>query len=94
MGASARSRRLGVLGTLIWDRIIRTGERTEPVEEWGGLSYTLEALSASLPEGWVVRPILKVGEDLAEEALRYLRSIPRLEVDQGVQVVPFPPCSR
>ncbi len=83
-------RQIGVLGTLIWDKIHQRDGRREPVEEWGGISYGLEALSASLPEGWKIRPILKVGEDLAEEALRYLRSIPKVETEPGVEVVPFP----
>ncbi len=81
---------MGVLGTLVWDRILRRDLRTEPVEEWGGLSYALEAMSVALPEGWVAAPIIKVGEDLAEDALRYLRSIPNLEGEFGVRVVPFP----
>ena len=81
---------VGVLGTLIWDRIFRRDGRREPVEEWGGISYGLEALAAALPEGWSIRPILKVGQDLAEEALRYLRSVPRVETDPGVRIVPFP----
>ena len=84
------TRVLGVVGTLIWDRIFQRDGRELPVEEWGGISYGLEALATALPEGWTVRPILKVGEDLAEEALRYLRSIPRIETEPGVQVVPFP----
>ena len=83
-------KRLGVLGTLIWDRIFQRDGRKEPVEEWGGISYGLEALAVALPPGWVIQPILKVGEDLAEEALRYLRSIPRVHVDPGVHVVPIP----
>jgi hypothetical protein len=59
------------------------------VEEWGGISYSLEALSVVLPDGWVVKPFLKVGEDLSEKALEYLGSIPLVEVNPGVQVVPF-----
>ena len=82
--------RLGVLGTLVWDRIVGRDSRREPVEEWGGLSYSLEALSLALPDGWIAEPLLKVGEDLSEPALGYLRSIPRVEVDPGVRVVPFP----
>ena len=83
-------RALGVVGTLIWDRIYRRDGREEPIQEWGGISYSLEALAAVLPDNWTVKPLLKVGEDLAEEALRYLRSIPRVETDPGVQVIPFP----
>jgi len=83
-------RKLGVLGTLIWDRIHQRDGRKEPVEEWGGISYGLEALAVALPPGWTIHPILKVGEDLAEEAHRYLRSVPRIQTDPGVQIVPFP----
>lgn len=82
--------RVGVLGTLIWDKIYQRDGRQGPVEEWGGISYGLEALSAALPPEWLIRPILKVGEDLAEEALRYLRSIPNVETVPGVEVVPLP----
>jgi sugar/nucleoside kinase (ribokinase family) len=85
-----RSRRLGVLGTLIWDRIHQRDGRKEPVEEWGGISYGLEALAVALPPEWTVHPILKVGEDLAEEAFRYLRSVPGIRTEPGVRVVPFP----
>jgi len=88
--AAVEPRRLGVLGTLIWDRIHHRDGRREPVEEWGGISYGLESLAVALPPGWVICPILKVGEDLAEAALRYLRSIPRVETEPGVQVVAFP----
>jgi len=92
LGTTQRSgtRAVGVIGTLIWDRIFQRDGRELPVEEWGGISYGLEALAMSLPEGWTIRPFLKVGEDLAEEALRYLRSIPKVETDPGVRVVPFP----
>ena len=85
-----KPRRLGVLGTLIWDKIHQRDGRREPVEEWGGISYGLESLAVALPSGWTIQPILKVGEDLAEEALRYLRSIPLVETDPGVRVVPSP----
>lgn len=82
-------RTLGVIGTLVWDRILDRDGRAEPVEEWGGIGYALAALSASLPEGWSVLPILKLGRDLAEEGRRFLREIPGLS-DAGVVVVPEP----
>ncbi len=59
------------------------------MEEWGGISYAMEALSVVLPEKWVMKPILKLGEDLAAPALDYLGSIPRVELEPGVRVVPF-----
>jgi hypothetical protein len=82
--------RLGVMGTMVWDRIVDRDARTVPVEEWGGISYALEALSVSLPEPWIVRPLVKVGEDMAERALGYLGTIPRTEAQPGPLIVPFP----
>lgn len=82
--------RLGVVGTLVWDTIHRRESGRETVSEWGGIAYALGAASAALPEGWEVVPIVKVGRDLAEEALRYLRGIPRLRTEPGVKVVPEP----
>ncbi len=81
--------RLGVVGTLVWDRIHRPAERARPVEEWGGIAYGLAAVRAALPEEWTVQPIVKVGRDLAEEAFHFLREIPGLD-DAGLVVVPEP----
>ncbi len=82
-------RTLGVIGTLVWDRIVDRDRRSQPVEEWGGIGYALAALSASLPAGWRVLPILKVGRDLAEEGRRFLREIPRVD-DAAIVIVPEP----
>lgn len=82
--------RLGVVGTLVWDTIHARDGRSAPVEEWGGIAYGLGAAAAAMPEGWEVVPILQVGRDLAEEALRFLRAIPRLECETGVRVSPHP----
>ena len=38
-------RTLGVIGTLVWDRILDRDGRSEPVEEWGGIGYALAALA-------------------------------------------------
>ena len=83
------ARTLGVVGTLVWDRIFARDGRPEPVEEWGGIAYALSALSAALPEDWRILPILKVGRDLAEEGRRFLMEIPRVD-DRGIVVVPEP----
>ncbi|MGI9180242.1 MAG: carbohydrate kinase family protein [Longimicrobiaceae bacterium] len=86
-------KRLGVVGTLVWDRIWhRDGSavQAQPIEEWGGIAYSLAALGAHCPAGWQIVPILKVGEDLAAEAGRFLRSVPSLTVGRTVQVVPHP----
>lgn len=82
-------RTLGVLGTLVWDRIYLRDGRREPVEEWGGIAYALAAASASLPEGWKLLPILKLGRDLAEDGRRFLKELPHLD-DAGIVVVPEP----
>lgn len=83
-------KRLGVVGTLVWDTIIERDGRVEPFEEWGGIAYALGALEAALPQGWIVVPIIKVGKDLAEPALRFLRGLPRTDVDTSVRVVQEP----
>jgi len=84
-------KRVGVLGTLIWDRIwsldaVRTGGA--PFEDWGGVPYSLASMAAVLPDDWELVPLVKLGRDLAQEADALLRSIPRLRVDDGVIVVP------
>lgn len=82
-----RPRTLGVIGTLVWDRFVDPTGRTEPLEGWGGISYALAALSASLPGGWSILPILKVGADLADEGRRFLDTLPRVDTS-ALTVVP------
>lgn len=83
-------RRLGILGTLVWDTIHARDGRGVPVEEWGGIAYGLGAATAAAPEGWEIVPIVHVGRDLAEQALPFLREIPGLDRETGVRVVPAP----
>jgi sugar/nucleoside kinase (ribokinase family) len=83
-------KRLGVVGTLVWDTITYRDSRPEQVEEWGGVAYALSAFEAALPDNWEIVPILKVGSDLAESAWRFLRSFPRIDVETGIRVVPEP----
>ena len=78
-----------MVGTLVWDTIVRD-DRPDPVKEWGGIGYALEALAVALPENWEICPLVKVGNDLSESALRFLRSIPRVQVGPGVVTVPHP----
>jgi sugar/nucleoside kinase (ribokinase family) len=78
------------VGTLVWDTIVRDDRPTVAVEEWGGIAYALEALSAGLPDRWEILPMIKVGRDLSESALRFLRSLPRVCVEPGVVIVPEP----
>lgn len=77
-----------MVGTLVWDTIHQRDGRAVPLQEWGGVAYALSALAAALPEDWEVVPILKVGRDLSESALRYLRELPHMELETGVRIVP------
>lgn len=81
--------RLGIIGTMVWDRIFARDGRTEPIEEWGGISYALAAAAAALPAGWELVPIMKVGRDLEESATRFLRSLPGLDLS-AIRIVPEP----
>jgi sugar/nucleoside kinase (ribokinase family) len=74
---------------MVWDRILDRDGRKEPVEEWGGIAYALSALRAALPEAWTVLPILKVGRDMAEDAFRFLREVPGIDLS-AIVVVPEP----
>ena len=65
-------RKLGVVGSLVWDVIHGRDPRTAPVEEWGGIAYALSSLDAHLPEGWEIVPLIKVGSDLHAPAERFL----------------------
>lgn len=80
---------LGVVGTLVWDRIVGRSGEAGVVEDWGGIAYSLVALASALPEAWSVVPILKIGADMAEEGRRFLRAVPRLD-DSALVVVPEP----
>jgi hypothetical protein len=79
--------RLGVIGTLVWDRIWHPASAGEPVEQWGGIAYSLSSLSAASPDGWVVEPVIKVGDDLIAEARAFLGSMPALRLGPGFRGV-------
>ncbi|MFQ5704583.1 MAG: carbohydrate kinase family protein [Gemmatimonadales bacterium] len=70
-------KRIGVVGTMVWDTIYGRGSELEPVQEWGGISYALSALEAALPGDWEIVPLIKVGADLADRANRFLSSLTR-----------------
>jgi sugar/nucleoside kinase (ribokinase family) len=82
--------RLGVLGTMVWDRIYARDGRPEPFEEWGGISYALAAADAAVPDGWSIVPILKVGADLQDRAFDFLRTLEHTDLQSGVRVVERP----
>ena len=84
-----RKRRLGVIGSFVWDVIYGRDPRELPVEEWGGITYALSALDAALPEDWEIVPLVKVGDDLALEAARFLRTLRRVAPDAAPIAVPY-----
>lgn len=89
MTAPARRRRLGVLGTFVWDVIHGRDDRQAPIEEWGGIAYALAAADVALDETWELVPIVKVGEDLAPQAHHWLRTLRHLAPDYAPVVVPY-----
>ena len=85
-----RPRRVGVIGTFVWDVIHGRDPRDAPVEEWGGITYALGALEAALPESWEFVPIVKVGYDLAPKAREFVRGLKRSAPDAQPIEVPHP----
>jgi hypothetical protein len=63
-----RRRRVGVIGTFVWDEIHGRDPAQAPVQEWGGITYALAALDAALSDEWEIVPLIKVGSDLAPRA--------------------------
>ncbi len=84
---SGRPKRVGVIGSFVWDVIHGRDPRDAPVEEWGGITYALSALEAALPDTWNFVPIAKVGSDLAPQAREFLRGMERVAPDaQPIEV--------
>jgi len=70
-------KRLGVIGSMVWDTIHGRDAAQPAVEEWGGIAYALAALDAALPDDWQMVPLIKVGRDLAPHANRFLSGLRR-----------------
>src|SRR6266850_1832349 len=68
-------KRLGVIGSMVWDTIHGRDPAQAAVQEWGGISYALAALDATLPDDWEIVPLIKVGRDLAPKANEFLRTL-------------------
>ena len=62
---------------MVWDTIHGRDPAQAAVQEWGGISYALAALDATLPDDWEIVPLIKVGRDLAVKANDFLRSLRR-----------------
>jgi hypothetical protein len=87
---ASRKKRVGVIGTFVWDIIHGRDARSVPVEEWGGITYTLSGLDAALPDDWEIVPILKVGFDLAARAREYIHTLTHIAPDAALIEVPYP----
>lgn len=83
-------RRVGVIGSFVWDVIHGRDPRSAPVEEWGGIAYALGGLDAALSDDWEIVPIIKVGEDLAARAATFLSSLDHIAADARAIEVPYP----
>jgi len=83
-------KRLGVLGSMVWDTIYGRDPAQPAVEEWGGIAYALAALDASLGDDWQIVPLVKVGRDLASRANGFLRTLRHLTPDTRFIAVPEP----
>jgi hypothetical protein len=82
--------KVGIIGSLVWDLIYGRDATAPPVEEWGGIAYALASLDASLPPGWELVPLIKVGRDLAPRAQDLLRELVRLAPGTRCVEVPAP----
>ena len=85
-----RKKRVGVMGSFVWDVIHGRDPRDAAVEEWGGITYALGALDAALPADWEFVPILKVGSDLAQSARQFVAALDRAAPDAAPIEVPQP----
>jgi len=82
--------RLGVIGTMVWDRIYRPSPVEAPVEEWGGIAYALAGLEVALDDRWEIAPLVRVGRDLAPQANAFLRDLTRRAAAARFIEVPQP----
>lgn len=89
MTARSAKKRVGVIGTFVWDVIHGRDPRAAPVEEWGGITYALSAFDAALPVEWELVPLVKVGADLEPQAREFLRGLRRIAPDAQPIVVPY-----
>ena len=87
--APARARkRVGVIGSFVWDVIHGRDKRAVPVEEWGGITYSLSGLDAALDDDWELVPLCKIGADVAERARAFCRSLKHIAPDAALIEVP------
>jgi len=83
-------RRVGVIGSFVWDVIHGRDPRSAPAEEWGGIAYGISGLDAALSDDWEIVPIVKVGDDLSSRAATFLSSLEHIAPDARPIEVPYP----
>ncbi len=86
-------KRVGVIGSFVWDIIHRRDEALTgrpPIEEWGGITYALAGFDAALPPDWQLVPLVKVGDDFAQRARDFLRTLRQVAPDAAPIAVPYP----
>jgi hypothetical protein len=84
------TRKVGVVGSLVWDIIHGRDPLAPATEEWGGIAYALGGLDASLPPDWEIVPLIKVGRDLAPQAAELLAGLSHLTPGGRCVEVPAP----
>lgn len=82
-------KRLGVIGSFVWDVLHGRDGREVPVEEWGGITYSLAAFDAALGDDWEIVPLIKVGDDLVDKARAFCRTLRHMSKDAELIGVPF-----
>lgn len=85
-----RRKKVGVIGTFVWDIIHGRDPREAPVEEWGGITYALGALDAALSDEWEMVPLVKVGYDLAPQSREFMATLTRVAPGAAPIEVPHP----
>jgi hypothetical protein len=75
---------------MVWDVIFGRDRRAVPIEEWGGITYALAGMDAALGDDWEIVPIMKVGDDLADRARAFCRSLRHMAPDAELIAVPYP----
>ena len=69
---SRGERVLGVVGTFVLDRIVGLAGADGAAESLGGIAYGLASASVTVPSGWRVLPVARVGMDAEVRVRRWL----------------------
>ena len=83
-------KRLGVIGSMVWDTIYGRDPAQPATEEWGGIAYSLAAFDATLGDEWQIVPLIKVGRDLAPRAAAFLGTLRHVATGARFVEVPGP----